>query len=407
MDEREERGDATVFALDVEDAGDLAGCLAHIGSDPRAMGYMGPKRAVLTLYAPSVDFRAAAFVKQELLARGGDAAVAKGVIDGTAERSGVLMTGTRSQLASLVRKMEALGCWGLDGLRRALCDALAGTEARRWALPLPGGRTLELGRDTKIMGILNVTPDSFHAPSRVEDEADLLRRAGEMIEAGADVLDVGAEATGPGASPLDEGEELSRLLPALRALRRAFPRATISADTRKPGVAREAIDAGADIINDVSGGSAEMSRCVARGGAAYVLSHYEPPDRVLLDVGPEGLMGELCRSFSERLRMAEEEGLSRDRVVVDPGIGFGKRGRGDLIILKEIRALRCLGRPILIGCSRKRTIADATGAMDLIHGTVAASALVEGAAQLVRVHDVGPNADALLMARAIREARAW
>lgn len=402
-----------VYPLSADRPQDLEAIVRHIGADPRSLRYFQPKRRVRHLYVPQADYRAAAFVKQELLARGGDAVVARHVIDGKAECSGVLMMGTDGQLAALLRKMESMDCWGLKPLREALAEALRNDALSEWTFPLPGGRTLTLNRTTRIMGILNLTPDSFHAPSRVAGETELLRRAEAMLSAGADILDLGAESTRPGSAPVPESEELGRLLPVLSALRRAFPEAVLSVDTYKGGVALAAADAGADIINDVGGFGldASMLESAARTGLPYVLSHIQGTPATMQDSPSyDDLLTEVLLYFRDRMRRAELAGLSRDRIILDPGLGFGKRGEDNLLILKELEGFRTLGRPILIGHSRKGftgTVTHAPDAAGRLQGTTAVSALLEGRAQILRVHDVEPNRQALLMARAIREAAPW
>lgn len=402
-----------VYPLSADRPQDLEAIVRHIGADPRSLRYFQPKRRVRHLYVPQADYRAAAFVKQELLARGGDAVVARHVIDGKAECSGVLMMGTDGQLAALLRKMESMDCWGLKPLREALAEALRNDALSEWTFPLPGGRTLTLNRTTRIMGILNLTPDSFHAPSRVAGETELLRRAEAMLSAGADILDLGAESTRPGSAPVPESEELGRLLPVLSALRRAFPEAVLSVDTYKGGVALAAADAGADIINDVGGFGldASMLESAARTGLPYVLSHIQGTPATMQDSPSyDDLLTEVLLYFRDRMRRAELAGLSRDRIILDPGLGFGKRGEDNLLILKELESFRTLGRPILIGHSRKGftgTVTHAPDAAGRLQGTTAVSALLEGRAQILRVHDVEPNRQALLMARAIREVAPW
>ena len=184
-----------VYPLSASRSRDLETIARHIGADPRSLRYFQPKRRVRHLFAPRVDYRAAAFVKQELLARGGDAIVARHVIDGRTELSDILMMGTDGQIAALLQKLRSMDCWGLKSLRTALAESLQNDDVVEWTLPLPGGRTLTLNRTTRIMGILNLTPDSFHAPSRIADEAELLHRAEAMLSAGADILDLGANLT--------------------------------------------------------------------------------------------------------------------------------------------------------------------------------------------------------------------
>lgn len=402
-----------VYPLSAAKSRDLETITRHIGADPRSLRYFQPKRRVRHLFAPRLDYRAAAFVKQELLARGGDAVVARHVIDGRTERSDILMMGTDGQLAALLQKLRSMDCWGLESLRAALAEALQNDAVAEWTLPLPGGRTLTLNRTTRIMGILNLTPDSFHAPSRVTDETELLRRAEAMLSAGADILDLGAESTRPGSAPTPESEELERLLPRLSAVRRAFPEAVLSVDTYKGNVALAAADAGADIINDVGGFDLDgaMLSCAARTGLPYVLSHIQGTPATMQDSPSyDDLLTELQLYFQKKMHEAELAGMSRDRIILDPGLGFGKRGEDNLLILKELESFRSLGRPLLIGHSRKGftgTVTRAADAAGRLQGTTAISALLEGQAQILRVHDVERNHQAMLMARAIREVAPW
>ena len=402
-----------VYPLSASRSRDLETIARHIGADPRSLRYFQPKRRVRHLFAPRVDYRAAAFVKQELLARGGDAIVARHVIDGRTELSDILMMGTDGQIAALLQKLRSMDCWGLKSLRTALAESLQNDDVVEWTLPLPGGRTLTLNRTTRIMGILNLTPDSFHAPSRVVDEAELLHRAEAMLSAGADILDLGAESTRPGSAPTPESEELERLLPRLSAVRRAFPEAVLSVDTYKGNVALAAADAGADIINDVGGFGLDgsMLSCAARTGLPYVLSHIQGTPATMQDSPSyDDLLTELQLYFQKKMHEAELAGMSRDRIILDPGLGFGKRGEDNLLILKELESFRSLGRPLLIGHSRKGftgTVTRAADAAGRLQGTTAISALLEGRAQILRVHDVEQNHQAMLMARAIREVTPW
>ena len=402
-----------VYPLSASRSRDLETIARHIGADPRSLRYFQPKRRVRHLFAPRVDYRAAAFVKQELLARGGDAIVARHVIDGRTELSDILMMGTDGQIAALLQKLRSMDCWGLKSLRTALAESLQNDDVVEWTLPLPGGRTLTLNRTTRIMGILNLTPDSFHAPSRIADEAELLHRAEAMLSAGADILDLGAESTRPGSAPTSESEELERLLPRLSAVRRAFPEAVLSVDTYKGNVALAAADAGADIINDVGGFGLDgsMLSCAARTGLPYVLSHIQGTPATMQDSPSyDDLLTEIQLYFQEKIHEAELAGMSRDRIILDPGLGFGKRGEDNLLILKELESFRSLGRPLLIGHSRKGFTGAVTRAEDAagrFQGTTAISALLEGRAQILRVHDVEQNHQAMLMARAIREVAPW
>jgi dihydropteroate synthase len=400
---------SVIYPLNIHSPRELSAAIERIGADPRSNAYFQPKRRKRHLFVKDADFRAAAYLKQELLARGGDAVVAKHVIDGQADRSDVLLIGTDGQLTALLRKMEAMDCWGLEDLRKGLHSILRNTSASSWTLPLPGERELLLDARTKVMGILNLTDDSFHAASRVKDVDDLLKRASLMLEDGADVLDVGAESTRPGAAPLPAEEETARLIPAIKALREAFPDAVLSVDTYKGKVAAAAAAAGADIINDIGAFQLDpdMLPCAAGTDLPYVLSHIKgTPANMQDSPAYDDLLSELHTYFQKKIEEAERSGLRRERLILDPGLGFGKRTEDNLLILKEIESLSVFGCPILLGYSRKKftgTIAGTEKTDDRLTGTTAISALVEGRVQMTRVHDVRENKRALSMARAIRD----
>ena len=381
-----------IYPLNVSSSEDMKAICSRIGTDPRALGYLVPKSNILHVYADKVDYRAAGFLKQEMLARGGDVAVTKHVIDGKAERSDVLIMGTPTQLRSLQEKLKAMDIWGLKELREKLAGTLKALTRREWSLSSPAGHTITLSLHTKLMAILNVTPDSFHAESRT-DEAGILSRAEECLSDGAYILDVGAESTRPGAVPVSESEELSRLVPALRMLRREFPDAVISADTYKPEVARVAASEGADIINDISGFTfgGNMPEAIAELKIPYILSHIKGTPATMAKSEPyDDIINELAGYFAEKLDALDKAGVQREQVIIDPGLGFGKDSGDNFAILRDIESLKVFGRPVIVGHSRKRF----TGSEKLA-GTLAVSALMAGRVSLLRVHDVKENAATL------------
>ena len=199
-----------IYPLNVTSPEDMKVICARIGTDPRALGYLVPKSNILHLYADKVDYRAAGFLKQEMLARGGDVAVTKHVIDGKTERSDVLIMGTPTQLRSLQEKLKAMDIWGLREFREKLAGTLKALNVREWVMTSPAGHTIRLSLNTQLMAILNLTPDSFYAESRT-DEAGILSRAEECLNEGAYILDVGAESTRPGSVSVSESEERERV----------------------------------------------------------------------------------------------------------------------------------------------------------------------------------------------------
>jgi len=401
-----------IYPFSADSRAKLLSALRSIGADLRSMAYFEPKREIRPLFVPGADFRAAAFLKQELLARGGDAVVSRGVISCEARKSDVLLLGTSGQLRSLAEKLCALDCWGLPDIRNALKRALAGIETDSWTLPLSGGRTLHLGRKPLIMGILNLTGDSFYAGSRIGDAfgETVVPPAKKMFEDGASVLDLGAESTRPGSLPVPEEKEMMHLIPAIRAVRKELPGAVISADTYKAAVAGEAVKAGADIINDISGLGFDpaLPGTVADSGALLVLSHIRgTPKDMQINPHYENTVEEILNYFEARLGMAEKAGIKMEKIILDPGLGFGKRYEDNLRILKHLNAFRIFGRPLLVGHSRKSFIGKALGLEkpeDRLEGTLGVTALcAAGGVSLLRVHDVKENSRVLSILNAVSE----
>ncbi len=264
---------------------------------------------------------------------------------------------------------------------------------------------LDFTRPT-LMAIFNVTPDSFSDGGCITNSGDLVARARRQIAAGAAILDVGGESTRPGAEPVDVGSELARVLPAIEALTQAHLPAVISIDTSKAEVARAAIAAGAEIVNDVTAlGDPEMGGVVAHAGAGLVLMHMRGQPRTMQE-GPivyDDVVEDVLAFLRLRLARAVAAGVPHERIMVDPGIGFGKNAEHNLSLTKHIGALGSLGCPIVYGPSRKRFLGEITGqpVQERERATAAACALaVYNGAHVLRVHDVGAVHDAVLVAKA-------
>ncbi|MCM8745681.1 dihydropteroate synthase [Thermomicrobium sp. CFH 73360] len=243
------------------------------------------------------------------------------------------------------------------------------------------------GRRTFVMGIINVTPDSFSGDGLIDRLDEVVRRARAMVEAGADILDVGGESTRPGHIPVPAEEELRRVIPAIRAIREALPDVPISVDTNKAVVAEAALLAGATMINDVRGlaGDPDMLAVAARAGVPVVIMHDLEIQRA------DELVPRLIRDLAIRIERALVAGVRWEHIIIDPGFGFGKEPELNLLLLRRLRDLTVLGRPILVGTSRKRTIGYVLGTPpeDRLEGTAATIALsIANGADIVRVHDV-------------------
>jgi len=274
--------------------------------------------------------------------------------------------------------------------------------------PLPeptriGPATFRWGERTFVMGILNVTPDSFSGDGLLADGDPVERavaRARAMVAEGADLLDIGGESTRPGHATIDAAEESERVTPVIAAVRRALPDVPISIDTTKPEVAESAVAAGADLVNDVWGvrPDASMARVAAAHRVPLILMHNRA------EAVYEHVVEEVVADLAAALARATDAGVALDGLIVDPGFGFGKTPDHNVVILRELAALQILGRPILLGTSRKSTIGRI---LDLpveerLEGTLATTALgIAGGADIIRVHDVRANVRAARVSDAV------
>ncbi|MGE5733376.1 MAG: dihydropteroate synthase [Gemmatimonas sp.] len=264
----------------------------------------------------------------------------------------------------------------------------------------------------RIVGIVNVTPDSFSDGGRLQTVDDVRRHVERLVGEGADVIDVGGESTRPqGAMPVDAGEELRRVIPAVESIVADFPGIPVSVDTVKARVAAEAIAAGASIVNDVSGFrlDGEMAPACARAKAGVVLMHSRGDVADMATfvhaVYGEDPVGDVIAELRISVQHAVDAGVEGNRIAIDPGIGFSKRGEHSLAMLSQMKRFAALGYPVLVGVSRKRFIGEITKAAspsDRTAGTVGANVIaLERGARLFRVHDVKPSRDALDVAWAI------
>jgi len=277
---------------------------------------------------------------------------------------------------------------------------------------LPSGRVtlrggvLSLAERVHVMGILNVTPDSFSDGGRYVDADAACAHAMAMIEQGADLLDIGAESSKPGAVAIDEEEERRRLLPIVRELcrRTTMP---LSIDTTKAAIAEEALDAGAALINDISAlrFDPRMASVVARSGAGVILMHMQGTPATMQRTASYTYVVEDVRAFlAARLEVAQQAGIPRDRILLDPGIGFGKNCEHNVTLLNHLDAFQTLGRPIVVGVSRKAFLGKILGRTidERLMGTAGAVAVaIMKGARVVRVHDVAPIRDVVKIVEAI------
>ncbi len=271
-------------------------------------------------------------------------------------------------------------------------------------------RSVDLSRSGLIMGVLNVTPDSFSDGGRFLEEEAAFRQAERMVEEGADILDIGGESSRPGSEPVTLKEELRRVIPVLKRIRARFPDLLLSVDTYKAETARQALAAGADIINDISALTVdeEMPALVKDSDAGVILMHMRgTPKTMQIDPHYDDVVTEVFDYLKSRVDFLLQAGVSRDRIAIDPGYCFGKRLQDNVELVRDLRRFTSLDQPIVVGVSRKSMIAQLLGdpklpSEDRIWPTVALTSLLrEQGAHIFRVHDVRPNREALRMTESI------
>ncbi len=319
------------------------------------------------------------------------------------------LTGTPNQLKRLARIIASHRGLPVDLSKKI--DSLLDNYLRSDYKINCRGKILDLGPRTHLMGVLNVTPDSFSDGGLYADTERALAHAREMAAAGADIIDIGGESTRPGAKPLSEEEELSRIIPVIERLSAELP-VPLSVDTYKATVARKALAAGASIVNDISGlrFSPDMAKIAAEYGAAVIIMHIQgTPRDMQQDPVYADVVGEIIEYLAQGIELAVKAGVDREKTLIDPGIGFGKTLEHNLAILDRLDEFKRLGRPIVLGTSRKRFIGavlNIPAPEQRVDGTAATIALgIERGARIVRVHDVARMAQVARMTDAILKGK--
>ncbi len=329
--------DTNAHPIDIVTAGDLRRHLSDIDVPEAEIDGMADKFFYCTIKLEGIDTRAAKLIKTHLETLGGGLAMRKEADELTVRETDVIVTGSRHTLRLLAARLKGEP-FGLDGIGEEIAACTAGgNRVMSW-----GNRMLDFSHTTYVMGILNCTPDSFFPGSRSTTIKDALKTAHEMIEAGVNIIDVGGESTRPGSEGVTEEEEIRRVIPVIHALRDGSD-VMISVDTRKKGVAERALDAGADIVNDISGlrHNEELARLVARRGVPVVLMHMRGTPRTMQkQVHYKNTISEILRELQASIVAAMGAGIAPEMIIVDPGIGFGKRMQDNLRLIKELASLK-------------------------------------------------------------------
>jgi len=358
--------------------------LLEMGVDPQGAKLMAPKTVHICIRLDDVPVHAAQILKQEMLSLGGDAAVARGTVIHSIKETPVILMGTYKQYRKLISKLK-MQPFKLAELAHNIAALLE--KYNKDLAPIKcGSFTLPIHERTVIMGILNITPDSFSDGGKYFDAASALEHAHQMVAEGADIIDVGAESTRPGHLPVDCQEELKRLTRVLDKLLQEI-KVPVSVDTYKASTAEEVLKMGVHIINDVWG----LKKDAAMAG---VIAKYKVP--VVIMHNQEGaeyndLMADIIQWLRDSIAIAQEAGIEPQKIIIDPGIGFGKTLEHNLEVMDRLDEFKILGKPLLIGTSRKSIIGKTLNlpVEDRVEGTAATVALgIARGASIVRVHDV-------------------
>jgi len=392
--------------LHITNASEAIHQMKKVGVDPTGIKLMERKSLHFNLKVEGIDPRTANLLKQEMLSLGGDVAVDGRGLDCSTQQTDALIMGTQKHFEKLILKLGQYP--DLQSLGQSIKETIRNISKIQFAIRCRK-KTLTLGKRTLLMGVLNVTPDSFSDGGLFFDKENAIAHGIRMFEEGADIIDIGGESTRPGSKPLELEEELRRIIPVIESLSKKVE-VPISIDTYKSAVAQRAIEAGAEIINDISGlrFDPSLAQVAARENTPLVLMHIRgTPETMQKDIYYESLFSEILHYLKGSIQMAESAGVDPQQIIVDPGIGFGKTAEDNFLIIKNLYEFRILGKPILLGTSRKSFIGkilnEAAGGR--LEGTLSSIAIgVLNGAHVIRSHDVLQAKKAITVADAIRLA---
>lgn len=394
--------------LQVRRENDIQKLMQGIRVDAYGIKIMLPKALNYLVRIDSISHIAANILKQEMLSLGSEAAIARDAITGKTKKTDCLMMANLSQLTDLVSKLKHQP-FGLAELANELSLNLSNYRKENFTLNLPRHRLKLESCNPLIMGIVNITPDSFSGDglykAGVESAIEYIQ---QIANDGAAIVDIGGESTRPGAEAVSVNEELSRVIPLIKASVKKI-KVPISVDTYKPEVAKQALDNGASIINDVTGlRNSKMRKIVSNYKAGAIIMHMRGVPKTMQE-NPKynSLIDEILKELSESIDMAVKDGIGDDKIIVDPGIGFGKTTAHNLEIIKSLKEFRVLGKPILIGTSRKSFIGKLLNTghdRQRLLGTAASCIMAaQNGANIIRVHDVRQIKETLTIVKAINK----
>jgi dihydropteroate synthase len=396
-----------IRCLHITSANEAIRQMKKLGVDPTGVKLMEGKTLHFNLKVEGIEPRTANLLKQEMLSLGGDVAVDERGLDCSAKQTDALLMGTQKHFERLIPKLQQYP--NLNSLGQSIRETLENLSKTQYTIQCRK-RTLTLGKRTLLMLILNVTQDSFSDGGLFFDKGNAVSYGLKMVEEGADIIDIGGESTRPGSKRIELEEELRRVVPVIESIAKEVD-VPISIDTYKSTVAERAIEAGAEIINDISGLHFDpaLAKVAAKGNIPLILMHIRgTPETMQKNVHYDSLFSEILQYLRDSIQRAESAGLDPGQIIIDPGIGFGKTLEDNLLILRNLYEFRILGKPILLGTSRKSFIGKILNAEvdDRLEGTLSSMAIgVLNGAHIIRSHDVLQAKKALAVADAIRLAQ--
>lgn len=395
-----------LYTIDVNKIKHSRNILAEIGVTPEGIELMADKLLHLNIKIKNIRLPAANILKQEMLSLGADAAVAKGVVVGKDELSDLILAGSLNQFNKLEKKLQRQSWFGLEEIRERI-KLIVQSHQTEQKVFLQIRDNMFYSDKCYIMGILNITPDSFSDGNVFFEHNKAVEHCLKMIDDGVDIIDIGGESSRSKSDPIGSKEEMRRILPIIDAIR-SKTNIPISVDTYRKETAIAALDAGADMINDISALRFDeflADSLIERKNIPIVLMHMKGEPKTMQD-NPfyEDVIDEIMCFFEERIHYCEQIGIAKERLILDPGIGFGKRLEDNLNIIHNLSAFKSLGCPVLLGASRKAFINQIyqSSPKERLMGTLASTALaIQKGVNFLRVHDVKENREFLQVLSAI------
>jgi len=389
----------------LNDESDAFNEFLKIGATNAGSKIMSAKFVNIAIRIDGIDNKAANILKQEMLVRNGDVVTSRDALYSSDGKTNVIVFGTRKNIESMIEKIK-LQPFGLKNLATELTNFLNNVDNNTNILKI-GKKEFNLKEKVLIMGIVNVTPDSFFDGGKYYDIEAAYKRVDQIFSEGADIIDVGGMSTRPGSDPVSIEEELRRVIPVIKYIKNNYD-ILVSIDTYRSQVASEAINCGAEIVNDISGLNFDKNlvKVVADTNSCLILMHIKgTPKDMQKNPYYDDVIDEIYNFLKNQSDIALNNGAKKDNIIVDPGIGFGKTFEHNLIILKKLANFKSLGYPILIGASRKTftgVLMNLPPEERLESSLAAATISVLNGANILRVHDVKETIKAISLAKAIQ-----